>query len=403
MDENRELVGCENGVLDLRSGIFRPGEPEDYISFSTGLYYQEYTPGGPEDKELEEYLIKTFPNINLRNYFQDFMCSCLRGGNVHKRFLVKTGNGDNGKSITVKFLELVFGEYCGKFPRELLLRGRGNSSGQARPELARTKGKRIMFCQEIGNSIDEINVGVLKELTGNDSYYVRTLFKEGGEIIPQFTLILQCNDPPKIPGNDRATWARIRVLDYESTFIKPQDIDKDKDHTVPNTFRKQIKKKRFMADPCFEEKLPALAPVLLWKLFQRYIGVYKDRGLYEPEEVISSTDNYRTANDVYKQFISEKIKKIEDHKQAKDSFIKLMVMFDEFKEWNKMNYPSYKRNTEGRIEMRNKLIKRLGGQIKNDKQIYGFKDSRWWGYKIVMEDEQEETPTKQRMLNMLGT
>ncbi len=403
MDEDRELVGCENGVLDLRNGIFRPGEPGDYISFSTGLYYQEYAPGGPEDKELDEYLLKTFPNINLRNYFQDFICSCLRGGNVHKRFLVKTGDGDNGKSITVKFIELVFGDYAGKFPRELLIRGRGNSSGQARPELARIRGKRIMFCQEIGNAVDELNVGVLKELTGNDSFYVRTLFEKGAEITPQFTLILQCNDPPKIPGNDRATWSRIRVLDYESNFIKPQDIDIDEDHTVPKTLEEQVKQKRFMADPCFEEKLPFLAPVLLWKLFQRYIGVYKDQGLREPKEVLASTDNYKTSNDIYQQFISEKIKKIDDKKVAKGKFIRLVAMYDEFKEWNKINYPSYRRSVVGRNEMRNKLIKRMSGIIKNEKQIYGFKDYKWWGYKIIMEDEPEGMSTKEKMMNMAGT
>ena len=36
-----------------------------------------------------------------------------------------------------------------------------------------------MVCQEIGNDVDDMDVGVLKELTGNDSFFTRTLFEKG--------------------------------------------------------------------------------------------------------------------------------------------------------------------------------------------------------------------------------
>ena len=386
MDENRNLIGCENGVLDLELGIFRPGEPGDYVTFTTGLFYQEFSEGSFEEKELQEYLLKVFPNPNLRRYFLDFMSSCLKGGNENKRFLVETGDGNNSKSVTVKFLELAFGEYAGKFPQDLLKRGRRNSSAAARPELAQVRGKRIMFCQEIGNDVDEVDVGVLKELTGNDSFFNRNLFEKGAKLVPQFTLLLQCNDPPKIPGHDKATWNRIRVLDYESTFVLPADLKED---PVPKTFREQLKARKFVADPCFEEKLPFLAPVLLWKLFNHYVKVYKTHGLREPDEVLLSTKAYQADNDIYQQYIQDRIQPIEDPLEAKKSYIRLAEMYTDFNEWYRENYPSYRREPIGKGKMKKELVKRLGTIKDSSKEIRGFgAKSRWWGYKFVVEDDE---------------
>lgn len=779
IDENKLLIGCENGVLDLKLGKFRPGDPGDYITFTNKNFYDDtIKPGSQEDQEVEEYLQKIFPNPNLRNYFLDFMCSCFRGGNIHKTFLIKTGDGNNGKSIMVKLLELVFGDYCGKFPRELLVKGRKNSSGSARPELARIRGKRIMFCQEIGNSVDEVDIGVLKELTGNDSFFTRSLFEKGTEITPMFTLILQClaagsqislangislpietlmentkvmawdektkslipanqsallvqgvkdcvtltledgkeitctpnhrflnskgewgeaqdiilneteltmgvhqpcydlsektnfkfiydlhtfdgkmkamalcrllgycssirelcfnniidarkvvndielligkrqkikgyttlkicipielkkifnavspnqnkfhipqfifdkncpkylikeflaglfgsedeltpkirrknkltsltlvlskenkfvpnlvdsvqelvklleqrfgivskpskpdvyekgrsdiflsicnesdvktfmekigvryccykehhitallsyknycnskphkpdslkkylkrtgldefynnycltsyptyklkvigrksaekqkvydltvdkhhnfitngivshncNEPPKIPGNDEATWRRIRIMDYESSFVMPQD---EEANIVPKKFSDQIKEKKFFADPSFDEKLPFLAPILLWKLFHHYVNVYSKLGLREPKEVIVSTNAYKTSNDIYQQFIAEYIEKVEDVEEARKAYIPEGEMYNNFKNWYNENHPSYSRSSINKTKMKYALEIRLGIK-KSEDQLYGYTEKpskRFCGYRIIMTEE----------------
>ena len=391
IDENRMLLGCENGVIDLEMGTFRDGLPDDYITFSTGLYYQEYNPDDEDVKDVDDYLLKVYPNKNRREYFKDFMASCMQGGNVNKRFLIATGPSDGAKSMTFAFLELVFGSgndgYFGKFPRELIVQatGRSSSSG-ARPELSRVRGKRIMGCQEIAKN-ESINIGFVKEATGNDSFYSRGLYEKGTEIKPQFTLLMQCNEPPVVPGHDEATWSRIRVLDHESKFVKPQDLGK---WPVPITLTEQLEMKRFYADPTFRKQLPNLAPVLLWKLFQRF-KIYKKTGLREPKEVMIATDTYQASNDVYKQFIADRIERIEDETLAKAEGIKIADAFSEFKEWYSDNFPSYNKDKIGKNVMKNELSKRLG-TIKDPKtDFYGFgKMSKWWGYKFIQEDETDD-------------
>lgn len=210
IDENKLLWGCENGVLDLEFGIFRDGRPDDYITFSCGLEYRQYAKGDDENTELKKFFRHVFPNPNLRRYFKDSVCAAMEGGNKNKTFIVSTGGGDNGKSVTYALLELVFGEYAIKFPREMLLAGQKNSSASARPELARVRGKRLAVLQEVAKT-ETLNIGVLKELTGNDSFFARSLFEKGTEIKPMFSLHMQC-----LTGDAKVNLSSGISLDIES-------------------------------------------------------------------------------------------------------------------------------------------------------------------------------------------
>lgn len=390
IDENRMMLGCENGTLDLEMCIFRNGRPDDYITFSTGIYYQEYSYEDDDVKELQEYLLKVYPNDNLRKYFVTFMATCLQGGNVHKRFLIATGASDGAKSMTFALLELTFGSgnagYFGKFPRELMVQstGRSNSAG-ARPELARVRGKRLMGSQEI-TADEKINGGFVKEVTGNDSFFARGLYEKGTEIKPQFTLLMQCNEPPSIPGKE-AVWSRIRVLDHESKFVKPQDLHK---WPVKEKLNDQLKEKRFRADPSFREKLPDLAPALLWLLFERYKLVKEGSvELEEPDEVKLSTQSYQTENDIFQQFINECIVEEKDMEKAKGMYIRLADLYNEFKDWYIDNYPGFSRDKIGRNAVKNEINKRLDKYITDPKkELVGFdkKMSRWYGYRFAEKD-----------------
>lgn len=376
INENRTLIAFENGVYDLELGMFRDGRPDDYITMASNVYYQDYSLEDDDVIEIMDYLRKVFPNENIRNYFLDIVCSCLKGGNDEKIFAILTGDGDNSKSIAVQLMELVFGEYCMKFPRELLVKGNITSSGSARPELARVRGKRIAFAQELAKN-EKLNVGVLKELTGNDSFFARTLFEKGAEIKPMFTLMLMCNEPPEIPAHDQATWNRVRVILFESRFPKNSEI-------VPESEEEQFVKKIFPRINDFDKRLPELASPFLWVLLERY-KTYKANGVYEPKEVTVATDRYKTRNDIYRQFMEECISKLDtalidkekDLHPDQRTHIKLQELYAEFKHWHRINYPSYSKETVGRGIMKSEMEKLMGS--------IGQK-SRWYGYQILHDE-----------------
>lgn len=394
MNENRNLLCCENGVLDLELMTFREGRPDDYCTFSTGIHYQEYNEEDEEVYETDLFMQKVFTNPNINNYFCDCIASCMQGGNVNKRFIIATGPANGGKSMTFKLLGRVFGDYMGKFPRQLLLRNNGVSSGQARPELSIVRGKRIMSTQEITH-MDNLDIGTLKELTGNDSFFTRTLFDAGGDINPQFTMFLQCNDPPNIPGHDEATWSRIRIVDCDSKFVIASDLKK---YPVPKLLKDQMVAKRFHADTDLTSKFDYMAPVLLWRSFKRFAN-YKKYGLHEPPEVANSTEKFQNRSDIYLEFYNARIKKIKDVEEARKSFMKLSDVYSEFTEWYKESYPSYYLKEKiGKPTVKKELTRIMGVIHDEETDIYGFgSKNSWWGYAIIQEEDkviESSKPTK---------
>ncbi len=376
-DENKMIFGCENGVLDLQLNTFRPGVPDDHLTFSCGLTFTEYAPNAPEIQDIDDFLEKVFPNPNIRNYFLDVACSCLEGGNLNKKFIVNTGDTNGGKSKTIELLETVFGDYAINFPRELIIKGRGNSSNAPRPELARVRGRRIVTLHEIGKG-ESLNIGVLKAMTGNDAFFARTLHDKGTEIKPMFTLFMQCNDPPRIPENDEATWYRVRVVDYQSRF----------DENAPWDFEEQRKIHHYQADRHLD--IAALASPLLWKLKKKY-GEYKKTGLIEPKEVKISTQQYKTSNDVYQQFIDECLEKVAGAAKAEGPpFVRWADIQNTFRAWYKEEHPSYSKDCPGKIEMKKQFIKRLGPSNHQ---------GRWVGFKISMGGDDEGAAAPPRLLS----
>lgn len=319
LDKNPWLIGFRNGVYDLKSNIFRPGIPEDYLSIQMPIDYSEYTEDDTLVQDVHDFFEKIFPDAEVRRYFMDVSSEVFVGGNRRKHVYFWSGEGDNGKSVTELFFEKMFGEYAVKLPTSLIV-GKRTQSSAACPELVRAgNGVRWAILQEPDKK-DVINIGILKELSGNDSFFARGLFQAGGEIEPMFKLSVICNDPPSIPYSDQATWNRIRVIPFESTFS----------NNAPATYEEQLQKKIFPKDANFSEKIPSLIKPFAWVLLN-----HRKKGpkFVEPEKVKLATDFYRKKNDTYRQFIDERIMPCESGR------INLHELYTLFKEWYRESVP----------------------------------------------------------------
>ncbi len=319
LDKNPWLIAFRNGVYDLKNNIFRAGIPEDYLSLQMPIDYSDYKDDDKLVKDVYDFFEKIFPDKQVRDYFMDISSDVFVGGNRKKHVFFWSGEGDNGKSITELFFEKMLGEYAVKLPTSLIV-GKRTQSSAACPELVRAgNGVRWAVLQEPDKK-DIINIGILKELSGNDSFFARGLYQGGAEIDPMFKLVVICNDPPSIPYSDKATWNRIRVIPFESTFC----------NDAPDTIEEQILQKRFPKDPFFSEKIPNLIKPFAWVLLE-----HRKKGLklIEPEKVKLATDIYRKKNDVYRQFSDERV--IEDSRGK----INLAELYTSFKEWYKDSVP----------------------------------------------------------------
>ena len=322
INNNPNLLGFTNGVLDLELCTFREGRPTDYITMSTDYEYRNVEENEEEMIQINDYINRVFVNTELRSYFMDQAASIIKGGNVNKKVMVWSGVGDNSKSVLVTLIRKTFGNYFYEFPTALLT-GKRTQSSSASPELAKSKGTRFAVIQEPSEK-EEFNIGFLKEISGNDTIYTRALFKEPSSFLPQFKLTVICNKLPRIPSDDQATWNRIRVMDFESRFAEESECAK--------TYEQQLLQKKFPIDRSFAFT-PRMIQAFMSKLFKHYLSIIQ-RGyvMKEPEQVTKATKMYRVKNDIYMNFINDKL--VPDH----ESYLTISDMYGAFKDWHKITY-----------------------------------------------------------------
>jgi P4 family phage/plasmid primase-like protien len=327
LDENHFLLGCENGVYDLEKSEFRPGRPDDFITLTTKNSYYGWDPRKPQSKNILQFFSKILPNDDVRNYFVQALCTCLSGENREEKLYIPTGGGSNGKSLTFELVNLAMGEYYISCPITIMTRKRG-ASGQASPELARIKGKRVGVLQEPDNT-ETLNVGLMKELTGNDAFMARGLFEDPREIKPQIKFFLTCNDLPMVPSRDGGTWRRLRVVNFGSKFINEPVADNE-----------------FKIDTRLKEKIKEWGPYFLAYLIHIYNSVYKKSSyLVAPEAIIASTNSYQADNDYFLDYFDTRIEMNDDPK----SIISKTAAVADFKAW-------FKQVHEGNKLPRNDLL-----------------------------------------------
>jgi P4 family phage/plasmid primase-like protien len=364
---NPYLVGFQNGVYDLRENIFRKGEPGDYVYYQMPFHYKEFNNSDREVAEIHTFMEKMFPDKSLREYFMDISSEIFVGGNHNKKAFFWIGEGNNGKTIMQQLFQYMLGPYAITLGSELLTGKKGKSS-DATPDLVRFKyGVRWLVMNE--PSPDEVlNIGLLKQLSGNDTLYTRGLYKEGEDIQPMFKMAVISNKPPIIPYNDQATWNRIRVIPFESTFSTD----------APDSYEEQLAQKCFKMDKTLGDRLQNMVQAFAWVLLEhRKKGVK----MIEPEKVILATDNYRKNNDIYKQFVEEQIDK------DRNGSISLKELYTIFKEWYKESVSVS--NIPNKNDVKECFI-RLWGPL--DKQ-------KWKGYKVKLEtNDDEDDEINERML-----
>ena len=362
LDRNKYIIRFRNGIYDLKTHVFRDGLPEDYCSLRLGVDYVEFGESDEKVLQVNDFFMKIFPDRSVREYFIDIASEVFVGGNHQKKIWFWTGQGDNGKSVMESIFEKMMGEYAMKLPTSLFTGKRTQSSG-ANPELARCAGgQRWVMAQEPGKK-EVFNIGICKELSGNDTFYARGLYQEGREVTPMFKVGIVCNDPPVVPDNDKAFWNRIRLIPFESKFCDD----------APSSPEEQLRQKRFPIDRSFDDKIPALLEAFAW-----YLLNHRKKGLsfVEPEKVRMYTEAYRLKNDIYAQFTQECI--VEESKGS----ITLAEVYAYFKEWHKESLPNH--SIPIKADLKEQLVRRWGEP--------SVKESRWKGYRLkTTEDDVDET------------
>lgn len=359
------LVGFENGVYDLERNVFRAGEPDDMISFSVGYDYVPYDATHAAIGEINDFFGKVFRVPSVRTYVLHTLASCLHGGIKYERYCIWHGEqGANGKSKLLDLVETALGDYAVKFPVSLLTQKRV-ASNAATSELARSKGRRFASMQEPGEN-EVLNIGLMKELSGNDKIVARHLFHEPIEFRPFYKMYMCCNQLPAVHSQDGGTWRRIRVVQFTSRFCE------NPDRNNPNEFQVDYElSNRFDAwKPHFMAMLIDLVPAVR-------------AGIREPPEILGYTQNYRKENDSVAEYYENCVREVPDEPGVEPPVVTPTSLWNDYLVWRKRE--NINRNVK-RGDFKCMIEKLMGAKTNSD-------NTGWAGY-VVCIDGSDPSPSE---------
>jgi P4 family phage/plasmid primase-like protien len=353
LDANPYLLGFKNGIYDLKKGLFRPGQIDDYITFNTGYDYTEYDPECDQVKDIFKFFQQIIPNKIVLEFLLCILAKSIIGI-VDEKFYILTGNGSNGKSTLINLIEYALGDFFVSSDSSLLTNKKGLSSS-ASPDITRLKGRRVISFSEPENV--SLHTSTIKQFSGDDTIIARELYKAPISFKLQGTMFLSCNDIPKVDNLDGGILRRLRIIEFKSKFCQNPTPDNIYEHKI---------------DPKLSSKLQNWKPYFIGILIH-YLQ-FKDT-IKEPEEVKVATSNYFEDNDNFNEFFKECIVK------DKNTFTPLKEIYNEFVMWFVENYKNEK--TPSLSKFKSKIRLENGNEIT-------VKGKKGYHLRLVSPDDNED-------------
>jgi len=316
-DNNPDLLGFENGTLDLKTGEFREGRREDYISMSTQWDYKEPTEKAV-DEFYTEFICKIQPIEKDRECILRFMSTGLRGQTV-ENIGIFTGNGRNGKdTLLTVMLKQAMGDYFYVGPKSAITGP--TKTGGLNQEVANMHKKRVIVYQE-PRKTDTLNCQALCELTGCDGINSRGLYSKRTNTVLHGTHIIMCNGIPMCDYIIAAFSKRLLIGAFPAQFLNAYERSKIPTDT-PYVHDQDTKYKQ---DAWIKSNLPCFIKVLMrnYKKFQDDKYVMRD----VPESMRKLGDDYMTESDEFYQWILEHYEQTKN----KDDFVRITGLVTKFK------------------------------------------------------------------------
>jgi P4 family phage/plasmid primase-like protien len=290
IDSKPNLLAFDNGVYDLDAGVFRDGQPDDYVSMSCGYDYDPNVDVAYVN-EVTNFINEIMPNKPMVDYLLTTLGYGLHGNKTQEFFQVWTGTGGNGKGLLTSLLQCALGEYYYEPDSKIYTTSKQTSSG-ANPEIYAIKGKRVIVSQEIDASA-QIKNGFIKSLTGNDKLQGRELYQRNfvefrGQCLP----IICCNEIPKFEAFDGGIERRTNIVPFKFKFVENPVMANHKmiDMTL---------KSKFTNDVQYHQ---AFIKILV-DAYRQYVA--NGCKINKPDEVVEMTKQYMEDVNVIRAFINE--------------------------------------------------------------------------------------------------
>ncbi len=293
LDRDPDLLGVENGVVDLRTGEVRAAGRDDLVTRRCSVAFKpaavaprwvqfigEIT-GLPADGGYT-------PRPALAAYLQRVLGYAMTGRTGEHKMFFAIGEGSNGKNVLLDTVTEIAGGYAVSVPAEALMATRFSSDAERpSPVLASLAGVRLAVCSESKDG-HRLDVALIKRHTGGGFLTARLMRENSFTFQITHKLVLMTNHRPRLDHLDEALRGRLHLIPFDRRWNRPGHTNPDP--SLPNGDRDLMDRLR-------EER----EGILAW-LVKGAVEALRG-GLNPPPEVVRATDEYLHEEDLLGQWL----------------------------------------------------------------------------------------------------
>ena len=281
-DNNPNLLGVGNGVIELCRGLHRPFQAADRITLQCTTNFER----NAKCPAFLSFLASITDNDSeYISYLRRAFGYSLFGHTKEQVFFMIVGPGANGKGVLLRTICKVLGAYGRTVAPNLLQRAYASNPNAPSPAVMALKAARLYACTEFDGE-RRFDAAFIKQLSGSDPLTGRSNFGDQETFMPTGKLWLSLNFEPEIAYDDEAMWRRVTVIPLPRSFL-----GKDRDHEL-------------------EAKLAAELPGILNWLIEGAVR-YTAEGLGTCAKVMDATKTLRGASDTVRSWLRACCSKVE--------------------------------------------------------------------------------------------
>lgn len=232
-DSDPDLLNCPNGVVDLRTGVLTPHDPDALMTKIAGADFVKDARHPDWDKAL------TALPEDVRDWYQLRVGQGLTGHMTpDDLILILQGGGSNGKSTIYDPLALAYGKYHVQVSDRVIL---GAASDNHPTEIMDLMGARFAVLEETPEA-RRLDTNRAKKLAGTREITGRRIRQDPVTFEATHSLFINSNYKPVVDETDHGTWRRLALLVWPYTYRRhPGELRGPNDRLGDPTLRLRLK------------------------------------------------------------------------------------------------------------------------------------------------------------------
>ena len=218
-DANPDLINCNNGVVDLRTGELTPHSRSQRFTYCLNTDYIQDADSSAWVDFLRS-VVDTEVCDGALEYIQMALGYTFTGQTREEVLFYLVGPTRSGKGTFIETLKYLLGTLAWEVAFDTFSAER--RGGGQNFDLAPLKACRMVAASE-GDRTTWLRSAFLKRITGGNSIFASFKYKTPFNYRPGYKIWLSSNYEPQIDPSDDGAWGRMRVIRFPNSYLGKED------------------------------------------------------------------------------------------------------------------------------------------------------------------------------------